>query len=65
MCSEHFISGMKSDLYDKTNPDWAPSLKLGYHQSDEALSLKKRHERTQARTKRKSQHQAAQALLEL
>lgn len=56
---------MKSDLYDKTNPDWAPSLKLGYHQSDEALSLKKRHERTQARTKRKSQHQAAQALLEL
>lgn len=65
VCSGHFISGMKSDLFDKTNPDWAPSLKLGYHQSDEALSLKKRHERTQARTKRKSQHQASQALLEL
>jgi hypothetical protein len=23
------VSGNKADLYDRTNPDWAPSLKLG------------------------------------
>lgn len=26
-----FFPGKPSDLYDKTNPDWAPSIKLGYN----------------------------------
>ena len=28
VCSDHFINGSPSRLYDETNPDWAPSLKL-------------------------------------
>ena len=30
VCSDHFINGEPSKLYDNTNPDWAPTLKLGY-----------------------------------
>ena len=30
VCSTHFLSGAPSTLYDVTNPDWAPSLNLGY-----------------------------------
>jgi hypothetical protein len=30
VCSDHFISGKPSLLYDSTSPDWVPSLKLGY-----------------------------------
>ncbi|XP_052775597.1 uncharacterized protein LOC128213649 [Mya arenaria] len=29
VCSDHFISGQKSALYDRENPDWAPSINLG------------------------------------
>ncbi|XP_062386610.1 zinc finger protein 70-like [Sardina pilchardus] len=29
VCSQHFVKGEPSQLYDRTNPDWAPSLKLG------------------------------------
>ncbi len=28
VCSDHFITSSPSNLYDETNPDWAPSLKL-------------------------------------
>lgn len=30
MCSDHFVSGSPSALFDENNPDWAPSLNLGY-----------------------------------
>ena len=30
ICSRHFISGKSADLEDETNPDWLPSLNLGY-----------------------------------
>ena len=30
VCSRHFLSGAPSTLYDFTNPDWAPTLNLGY-----------------------------------
>ena len=33
VCSDHFISGAPAKLYDVNNPDWAPSLKLGYKSS--------------------------------
>ncbi|WAR30107.1 hypothetical protein MAR_003675 [Mya arenaria] len=29
VCSDHFISGQKSALYGRENPDWAPSINLG------------------------------------
>ncbi|CAL9687164.1 unnamed protein product [Knipowitschia caucasica] len=28
VCSDHFITGKKAELYDPYNPDWAPLLKL-------------------------------------
>lgn len=30
VCSDHFISGKPSSIYDKDNPDWATTQKLGY-----------------------------------
>ena len=30
VCSDHFVSGSPSALFDENNPDWAPSLNLGY-----------------------------------
>jgi hypothetical protein len=56
---------MRSDLYDRTNPDWAPSLHLGPHQSDKTQSSKKRYERKQARNERRTHHEAAEVLLQL
>ena len=29
MCSDHFVSGSPSALFDENNPDWTPSLNLG------------------------------------
>ncbi|XP_068166667.1 THAP domain-containing protein 1-like [Antennarius striatus] len=29
ICSDHFISGKPAPLYDTTNPDWAPTLRMG------------------------------------
>ena len=45
------FSGVKAELYDKTNPDWAPSLKLGPTEQDaeKTLSTQKRYERVQIR----------------
>ena len=33
VCSDHCITGTLAKLYDVSNPDWAPSLKLGYKSS--------------------------------
>ena len=30
ICSDHFVSGSPSTLYDENNPDWATPLNLGY-----------------------------------
>ncbi|KAH7964883.1 hypothetical protein HPB49_002228 [Dermacentor silvarum] len=30
VCGAHFVSGRPSKLWEETNPDWAPSLLLGY-----------------------------------
>ena len=47
VCSEHFIRGSPSQLYDQNNPDWAPCLKLGYEQ--ETTTCIKRYERAERR----------------
>lgn len=64
-CIDIFFSGMKADLFDKTNPDWAPSLKLGPTQTNRSESSKKRYERTQTRKEKKVKFQTAEALLKL
>lgn len=30
VCSDHYVSGSPSALFDENNPDWAPSLNLRY-----------------------------------
>ena len=47
VCSDHFISGTPSKLYDVTNPDWAPSLKLVYEEvcEDGPSSRSERYDR--------------------
>ena len=37
VCSDHFVSGSPSSLYDTGNPDWAPSLKLGYASASQTI----------------------------
>ena len=52
VCSDHFIAGKPSSLYDSTNPDWVPSQNLGYN--DASSGEPSRYERARSRqTKRK------------
>ena len=52
VCSDHFVSGTPSKLYDVTNPDWAPSLKLVYEKVSKR-SLTSRSERYDRAVKRR------------
>ncbi|XP_021357825.1 THAP domain-containing protein 1-like [Mizuhopecten yessoensis] len=40
VCSDHFVGGKPATLFEKTNPDWAPSLKLAGSKSIDGFSLK-------------------------
>lgn len=48
VCSDHFHNGKPAALYDSTNPDWVPSLKLGYGEGGSNSSLA-RHDRAEKR----------------
>ena len=37
VCSDHFVERL-AKLYDANNPDWAPSLKLGYESCHSAIT---------------------------
>ena len=39
VCGIHFFSGKPSNLLDKNNPDWVPSLNLGYSRSGAATGV--------------------------
>lgn len=39
VCSEHFVTGDKADLYDFTHPDWAPSLKMTSESNEGSVKL--------------------------
>ena len=56
VCSDHFVSGSPSSLYDTGNPDWAPSLKLGY--ASERVPSADRSERAERRASQKFQREA-------
>ena len=49
ICSRHFISGKPADLEDETNPDWLPSLNLGYTKFSDSHSQTERYGRRKAR----------------
>ncbi|XP_024919482.1 zinc finger protein 658B-like [Cynoglossus semilaevis] len=67
VCSEHFISGEKADLYDKTNPDWAPSLKMRTvkKKTSKTMSAKRRYKRSKRRDGKKIKLKTAEPLLDL
>ncbi len=50
VCSIHFISGKPSTVYDLNNPDWAPSVNLGY-ESSESRQASRRYQRLKERNK--------------
>ncbi|XP_023203790.1 uncharacterized protein LOC111611395 [Xiphophorus maculatus] len=72
ICSDHFISGRPADLYDRSNPDWAPTLKLTKEETPEEIELRrrlseanlKRYQRAKYRSHRKNKINAATALLD-
>ncbi|XP_049527542.1 uncharacterized protein LOC125947190 [Dermacentor silvarum] len=58
VCGAHFVSGRPSKLWEETNPDWAPSLLLGYgsRHADPA-----RYDRAKRRRLQKDEADAASA----
>ena len=60
VCSDHFISGKLATLFDQANPDWVPTLKMGYVQCEVSGSaVVDRYERAKRR------REAADAMLVL
>ncbi|XP_014898178.1 uncharacterized protein LOC106953726 [Poecilia latipinna] len=72
ICSDHFISGKPADLYDRSNPDWAPTLKLTKEATLEEIEFRrrlseanlKRYQRAKYRSRKKNKINAATALLD-
>ncbi|KAK3881073.1 hypothetical protein Pcinc_014469 [Petrolisthes cinctipes] len=66
VCGNHFVSGAPSKLYDKANPDWAPTQQLGHTKFKSRLSSprksERKHERTAPRPKRAAEVDAAMTL---
>ena len=56
VCSDHFASGSPSALFDENNPDWAPSLNLGYDsESMDYIEAKSgRYERAVGRSRKRA-----------
>ena len=57
VCSDHFLSGKPSPLYDTTNPDWVSSPKLGHNNCSSADTS--RHDRASARAVKRRKVQEA------
>ncbi len=55
ICSDHFINGKPASLYDESNPDWVPSLKLGYGKKRSCLASS-RYERAMERNVKKKKN---------
>ena len=60
-----YFLGKPSSIYDKDNPDWAPSQKLGYDCNKVTESSQERYNRAQERVEKRRRSEGAIALLEL
>ena len=60
-----YFLGKPSSIYDKDNPDWAPSLKLGYDCKKVKDSSPDRYNRAQERVEKRRRSEGAIALMEL
>jgi len=65
VCSDHFISGEPSSIYNETNPDWAPNQNLGSDFRGVSASSQERYERAQERSEKRRRGECASASLEL
>ncbi|XP_013393256.1 uncharacterized protein LOC106160983 [Lingula anatina] len=65
VCSDHFINGKPADLYDETNPDWVPTLKLGYKSKERATLAGERYQRAVERKATRQKVEAASGFLDL
>ena len=54
VCSEHFVSGQPSKLYESTHPDWAPSRNLGHDEKRAKASGGMRYARAVERAVKRS-----------
>ncbi|KAK0130779.1 hypothetical protein N1851_034553 [Merluccius polli] len=60
ICSAHFLSGKKSDLYQKDDPDWVPSVGMtGQQRSPEKAGTSSRYSRRGNRTQQRLREAAA------
>ncbi|XP_077993128.1 uncharacterized protein LOC144447095 [Glandiceps talaboti] len=64
VCSDHFVSGGPSKLYDENSLDWAPTLKLGHAENVTPDSAAKRYQRHQQRDYRKRKLSESACLLQ-
>ena len=60
-----YFLGKPSSIYDKDNPDWAPSQKLGYDCNKVTESSQERYNWAQERVEKWRRSEGAIALLEL
>ncbi|KAI7801427.1 putative lateral signaling target protein 2-like protein [Triplophysa rosa] len=65
VCSSHFVSGKRSDLYKKDDPDWVPCLNMRGKQEPQQPkdSLTSRYKRCVNRPQQKHKDAAAHSLL--
>ena len=60
-----YFLGKPSSIYDKDNPDWAPSQKLGYDCNKVTESSQERYNRAKERVVKRQRTEGAIALIEL
>ncbi|KAL3881650.1 hypothetical protein ACJMK2_028062 [Sinanodonta woodiana] len=70
VCSDHFVTGKSSALYDVSHPDWSPSLLLKPEKTKEATpenctDFMKRYNRTQQRAIKKKEQLINETLHDL
>ena len=67
ICEKYFMSGKPASLYDQTNPDWLPTLNLGYERMTSSESCSRtavvRWERASERDQRRAVQQEIEELL--
>ncbi|XP_062576036.1 uncharacterized protein LOC134237904 [Saccostrea cucullata] len=65
ICSDHFVTGKPSSLYQDCDPDWAPSKNLGHQKSQPVQPTPDRTIRIKGRVEKKKYFEAARSLISL
>lgn len=60
-CSAHFLSGKRSDLYQKDDPDWVPSVGMTGQQKTPEETGTSRYRRRLKRTQQRQKDEEAAA----